>query len=282
MTGRLTSVKMTQAGLSNGKYCIWRLFGVPHAASKGRRSDGSTNRAESNHSIRLRAFDTMRECNVTSFVQLRRPSARPVYRHGRLLSWISFLIFVCATGHVIADDGENGEPEALAALAQGGQVIYLRHTERGSGPKEKLSATSTSAEYADCSRQRNLTVEGRQQARVLGQAWRELGIPVGKVYANVQCRTRETALLAFGRAALEPKIFDVNYVRQLLLQRPTDKTNTIVVGSDSQLRDLTGIQLGYGEAALVVPDGRGGVQVAATLELEDWPEAVAADQEASH
>lgn len=201
-----------------------------------------------------------------------RHSVRNAYRPR--LRWLAILVLVCVAGWVTVEAAaRQSEAQAIAALTQGGQVVYLRHTARFRGPKENLSEKSTAAEYADCRQQRNLTEKGRKQAVSLGAAWRRLGIPVGKVYANAQCRTRDTALLAFGRADLDPKIFDPGFVLQLLLQRPTDNTNTIVVGNDAQLRALTGVDLGYGEAALVVPDGAGRVRVAARFKLKDWAEA---------
>jgi hypothetical protein len=181
------------------------------------------------------------------------------------------LVVGCIAGYAtIRAAHAYNEARAIEALQQGGQVIYLRHAQRLKGPKEDLSTTSTAFAYADCTTQRNLTPKGRQQAVALGARWRELGIRVGKVYANAQCRTRDTALLAFGRVDLDPQIFDPRFVRQLLLQRPTDHTNTVVVGNDAQLRTLTGVDLHYGEAALVAPDGAGGVRVIARLGLDAW------------
>jgi len=206
------------------------------------------------------------------------PWRHPVGNAYRLrLRWLAILVLACAAGWVtVQGAARHGEAQAIAALTKGGQVVYLRHTARFRGPKETLSAKSMAAEYADCRQQRNLTAKGRKQAADLGAAWRALGIPVGKVYANAQCRTRDTALLAFGRADLDPNIFDPTFVLHLLLQRPTDNTNTVVVGNDAQLRALTGVDLSYGEAALVVPDGAGRVRVAARFKLNDWAEALAA------
>jgi hypothetical protein len=194
-----------------------------------------------------------------------------------LLTWLIALIVVtglgCATAYAVS---EYGEDRAIAALVQGNQVLYMRHTDRVRGPKDGLSAASLPAAYFDCSRQRNLTPKGRQQAIELGADWRALKIRVGKVYANAQCRTRDTARLAFGKVEVDPRIFDTEFVRKLLLSRPTDGSNTVVIGNDHQFYKLTGVELDKGEAALVVPDGRGGVAVAATLDLDDWSEAVTA------
>jgi phosphohistidine phosphatase SixA len=52
----------------------------------------------------------------------------------------------------------------------------------------------------DCTTQRNLSEEGRAQARRIGNAFRERGIRVERVLSSAWCRTLETARLAFGEA----------------------------------------------------------------------------------
>jgi len=172
-----------------------------------------------------------------------------------------------------AVDGEIGEMRMIAALQQGGQIIYLRHADRGHGPREKLSRDSPVAEFADCGQQRNLTPNGRDQARRLGGYWRKLRIPVGRVIASGQCRTRDTALLAFGHVAMDRRLYDLDFMRARLLETPDRATNTVIVSSDYPLRALTGIDLDYAEMAVVKPDGHGGVRVIARLDLADWAEA---------
>lgn len=172
-----------------------------------------------------------------------------------------------------AIDGEIDEMRMIAALKQGGHMIYLRHADRGHGPREKLSQYSSDAEFADCSQQRNLTPLGRDHARQLGHYWRKLGIPVGRVIASAQCRTRDTAVLAFGHVDLDQRLYDVDFMRARLLQTPDRATNTVIVSSDYPLRILTGIDLDFAEAAVVKPDGRGGITVIARLDLGDWADA---------
>lgn len=184
---------------------------------------------------------------------------------------MALLALGCAAWAV---DMEMNERQAIAELKQGGQVIYLRHAERyRGGPKDNLTQFSSAAEFADCRRQRNLTPAGRSQAVDLGKHLRQLGIPVGRVIANAQCRTRDTAMLAFGRAELEPRFYDVEYVRSLLNQAPSGATNTVIIGNDHQLRELTGVELDVGEMAVVKSDGHGGLRVVARLESEDWEDA---------
>jgi hypothetical protein len=170
-------------------------------------------------------------------------------------------------------DNELDEAHAIDSLQKGGYVVYLRHADRYKGPKEALNQHSSPAEFADCSHQRNLTPKGRSQAESLGRYFRELDIPVDRIIANAQCRTRDTALLAFGQAELDPRLYDPVYVGEILATPRDASGNTVLVGNDYQFIKLTGIQLGRADAAVVKSDGKGGFTVLAKIELEDWQEA---------
>ena len=172
-----------------------------------------------------------------------------------------------------AIDTEADEAAAIRALQQGGYVVYLRHADRHKGPKEALSQHSSLAEFADCSRQRNLTEKGRAQAEELGRYFKELSISFDQVLANAPCRTRDTALIAFGKVDLEPRLFDPAYVKALMSSPRNGKANTILIGNDYQFQTLTGIELDRAEAVVVKPDGRGSFVVLARLDLDDWREA---------
>jgi phosphohistidine phosphatase SixA len=49
----------------------------------------------------------------------------------------------------------------------------------------------------NCSTQRNLSAQGREQAQGIGRALRAGGVAVGEVWHSQWCRTRDTARLAF-------------------------------------------------------------------------------------
>src|SRR6185436_14229064 len=84
-------------------------------------------------------------------------------------------------------------PGLLAKLRKGGYVIYIRH---GHTPNSSDGATRV---IGDCSTQRNLNDQGREDAAQIGRAFTALKIPVGVVEASPYCRTMDTARLAFGR-----------------------------------------------------------------------------------
>jgi phosphohistidine phosphatase SixA len=59
----------------------------------------------------------------------------------------------------------------------------------------------------DCSTQRNLSEEGRSQARRIGAVLRENGVAAASVRSSAGCRARETAeLLGLGPVAREPAL----------------------------------------------------------------------------
>jgi Histidine phosphatase superfamily (branch 1) len=74
------------------------------------------------------------------------------------------------------------------ALREGGVVLVLRHT-------KTETATDEVEVLGDCSQQRNLSDEGREQARALGRDMRALGVPVQTVMTSPLCRAKETAEL---------------------------------------------------------------------------------------
>ena len=95
---------------------------------------------------------------------------------------------------LVVDAGAEDEPWAL--LRQGGHVVLLRHaqTTPGIGDPEGMRLD-------DCGTQRNLSAEGRDQARRIGEEFRLFRVPVEMVLSSEWCRCVETAGLAFGGTA---------------------------------------------------------------------------------
>ena len=136
--------------------------------------------------------------------------------------------------------------EALWTLLRGGgQVILLRHaaTDRSVGdpPGFRLD---------DCSTQRNLVEQGREQARRLGDVVRQRAVPIGRVLSSQWCRCLETARLAFGHAepwpALNagPRTDEQVAARaralRALLATPPSGGNLVLVTHGFNIRDATG------------------------------------------
>jgi phosphohistidine phosphatase SixA len=160
--------------------------------------------------------------------------------------------------------------EALWALLKGGsQVVLIRHaTAPGGGDPPNFRID-------DCATQRNLSEEGREEARRIGAAFRARGIPVEQVRSSRWCRCLETARLAFGRAepwpALESLFHDpdreAERTREVraVASEPPRGGNLILVTHNFNIRALTGISPGSGEMVIVTPLGRGQFRVAGRI-----------------
>jgi broad specificity phosphatase PhoE len=80
-------------------------------------------------------------------------------------------------------------------LRAGGLVLLMRHasTTEGLGDPKDFK-------LGECSTQRNLSERGRDEARQVGERFRQERVAVAKVFTSPWCRCRDTATLAFGRA----------------------------------------------------------------------------------
>jgi phosphohistidine phosphatase SixA len=83
-----------------------------------------------------------------------------------------------------------------ATIEDGGKVILMRHApvEAGAGAGHPLVRDPS------CRRERNLSVDGRRQAREIGGRFAEHQVSVSEVLHSPFCRATETANLAFGSA----------------------------------------------------------------------------------
>jgi phosphohistidine phosphatase SixA len=104
------------------------------------------------------------------------------------LAALALSLIVAPTG-ALAD-----EPDAWAALVNGSHVALVRH---GSSPPGYGDPPGFKID--DCATQRNMDERGRAQARALGEAFRQHGVPVDKILPSPWCRCLETArLMALG------------------------------------------------------------------------------------
>jgi phosphohistidine phosphatase SixA len=103
---------------------------------------------------------------------------------------------VLATSPIVAPTGALAdERDAWAALVNGSHVALVRH---GSAPPG-FGGDPPGFKIDDCATQRNMDERGRAQARALGEAFRQHGVPVDKILSSPWCRCLETArLMALG------------------------------------------------------------------------------------
>jgi phosphohistidine phosphatase SixA len=111
--------------------------------------------------------------------------------------------------------------------------------------------------------------------RVIGAAFRQRSIPVGRVLSSPWCRCLETSRLAFGAAEVWTplsNLFDnrareaeqLRALREIAGRRPTGGS-LLLVTHGSVVQPLTGIQPAPGEMIVFTPDGAGRFRVAGRL-----------------
>ena len=200
-----------------------------------------------------------------------------------------FLIVAIAIGMATQPAPAVAQQSARATfdeLKQGGFVIVIRHGRTYESPTNPKEESPTN--LADCTGQFMLNETGKAQARAIGDAFKRASIPVGKVLASGYCRAIEMARLAFGRTETSDALLleafvpvagapvpppwpaRVELMKEMIATVPEAGTNTILVTHFPNVRAALGVQINFGDAALVKPDGHGGAAVVARVLSKDW------------
>lgn len=161
---------------------------------------------------------------------------------------------------------------AWQALREGGAVALFRHARApgtGDPPGFRLE---------DCATQRNLSAEGREQARGIGEQFRARGIPVARVLSSRWCRSLDTARLAFG-SQVEPfppldsffserdgREAQTRAVRELVEGWRSDGVLALVT-HQVNITALTGIFPAEGEAVVLRPRAGAGFDIVGRIPL---------------
>lgn len=161
---------------------------------------------------------------------------------------------------------------AWQALREGGAVALFRHARApgtGDPPGFRLE---------DCATQRNLSAEGREQARGIGEQFRTRGIPVARVLSSRWCRSLDTARLAFGSLAEPFPPLDSFFSERDGREAQTRAVRELVEGWRSggvlalvthpvNITALTGIFPAEGEAVVLRPRTGAGFDVVGRIPL---------------
>lgn len=205
-----------------------------------------------------------------------------LFRSYKLIATLALLLCCALPPAGARAQSRNSEPlrdvpaaELLQELRKGGYILYFRHTATDFSRNDDAMTG-----FEDCASQRNLTEQGRAQARAIGERIRALAIPVGKVIASPYCRTMETGMLIFGRAqksddvrggpgtANNPERYAG--LRTLLSTSPPAGTNFAIASHGNPFHAVAGPPyLAEGEAAVVRPLGTG-FEIVARIRSERW------------
>ena len=169
-------------------------------------------------------------------------------------------------------------PALVEALKRGGYVVLMRHA-----TTEHVAPDPPTFNLRDCSTQRVLSEEGREQARRIGKSFARLGIPVGQVLSSPYCRCLETGRLAFGRVT-ESELLSVwdtlsvpersergGMVREMLATPPPPGGNTVLITHTGTLLYSFGLKTRPEGIAHVFRAADGKATYMGSLTPEDWP-----------
>jgi broad specificity phosphatase PhoE len=165
----------------------------------------------------------------------------------------------------------GAEAFPIERLDEGGYVVMLRHaTAPGVGDPESFR-------LGDCATQRNLSDQGRVQARRLGEHLRAQGIAAAEVYSSQWCRCLETAeLLDLGPVEQLPALnsffsrpaeraANLAALRRFLADLAEDGPPVILVTHQVTISAITGSGTVSGEAIVLAVDGTGQPPVVGTI-----------------
>ena len=168
--------------------------------------------------------------------------------------------FIAASA-LLAAGGVRAQPaDFWARLREGGNVVLMRHarTEPGVGDPPDFR-------LGECTTQRNLSAEGREQARRVGEAFRREAIRFDEVRSSAWCRCVDTAQLAFGRHVVWAPINSFfggaqareTQTREVLAAVPSLRApgNWMLVTHQVNITALTGEYLAMGEVFVTRPEG---------------------------
>ncbi|MCK0169153.1 histidine phosphatase family protein [Jannaschia sp. S6380] len=191
------------------------------------------------------------------------------------------LIFAFLTLPAVAHAQDATPEDLIAALREGGHVVYIRHAQT-----ESDYADQVNADPQNCATQRVLSRTGWQQARDIGAGFERLEIPVAEVLSSQYCRAWQTADLAFGGTEevealnfLPFEDYDDAQVRQmqdrvtpLLTQDLPASGNRVIVAHDDPFEAVTGIYPEPQGAAYVLRIDGETVEVLGKIDPDAWPD----------
>jgi len=182
----------------------------------------------------------------------------------------------------------------LESVRKGGYVIVIRHGLTTSDKTDPMANPAKADSKADSmsnmakkgTGERQLSEEGRAQAKAIGEAMHKLSIPVGVVMTSPLQRAVDTGtLLGYGTTTTNPDLGEsgpalspeenarrADAMRKLAGQRPADK-NLVLVSHKPNILEAFGkdwSNVTEGEASVFEPDGKGGHKLIVRVKSDEW------------
>jgi broad specificity phosphatase PhoE len=178
---------------------------------------------------------------------------------------------------------EKQPTEILQLIKSGGYVLYFRHLQTDNNTKD-----ADLSNMKDCSKQRILSADGRENAEKLGKAFAALKVPVGGVLTSQFCRAVDSAKLMGLTDATETA--DLNNdsgeplvtkdesarrakaLKELLAKSTPAGKNLVIVAHVPNIRIAAGDEFGAmkeGDLAVFAPKGAAGFQAVGIVKYAD-------------
>jgi phosphohistidine phosphatase SixA len=199
-------------------------------------------------------------------------------------AFVAFTLFALALSAAPAM-AQSSLRDVLEDMKKGGFVVVIRH---GRTDESASTKDDSPLDLSTCAGQLMLNDVGKRQAQAIGEAFKKAEVPVGQVIASTYCRAMETGRLAFGKAEPsdvllleafapapgtpmpQPWPQRVEMMKQLIATAPAAGTNTVLITHFPNVKAAFGVQIGFGDAAILKPDGHGGVTVVARITAKEW------------
>ena len=169
------------------------------------------------------------------------------------------------------------------ALRAGGHNLYFRHVATDWSQSDNLRQAD---DWLNCdpAQMRQLSEAGRADAEAIGNAIRNLDIPVGEVQASPYCRTVETArLMNIGEVKPSTAVMNlraadyfggraaiVASAQALLATPPEPGSNRVIVAHGNVAQASTPAYPAEGEGLVFRPDGSGNFHLVGRISPADW------------
>jgi phosphohistidine phosphatase SixA len=196
--------------------------------------------------------------------------------HRKLLLPVLFAVAV------VHGDESMSRNDLVAALQRGGCVILMRHA---SAPGAAPDAAHANADNTRLERQ--LDEQGQASAHAMGDAFRQLKIPVGKILSSPAYRALETVKFSkLGQPTTFPELGPseqamfsgksgtrATWLKGRIAEPPTAGTNTLIVTHSPNIaeafpQDADG--LAEGEALIFRPERGHGIALIARVKIDEW------------
>ena len=178
------------------------------------------------------------------------------------------------------------DKDIAQALRAGDLVIVVRH-----GATFPDQADTDPLNFDNIGAQRNLNDKGKGLAKAFGDALRQAGVPIGKVYTSKYNRAYETAVIAGfkdiektadlteGGLIVSPNENNrrAQAFRKMLATAPTAHTNTILITHQPNIAAALGkdwFDVKEGEASVFRP-ADGSYKLVARVQMDEWPRIAA-------